>query len=116
MSNTVIESYIDHVVDERGVDRGIVRAVLRDFIEALHEADFKSSYFPSEGSVMAQVYFALGPEAAYHLVGLFARQGKGHDPDEVQTELQLLDQHAYRYSTTVQRWTAEAEVDLANQE
>jgi hypothetical protein len=56
---------------------------------------------------MAQVYWALGPEAVFHYVGLMARQGSGHDPDDVQTELQYLDQHAYRFRTTVECWQEE---------
>ena len=117
MSKGTLESFIDEASRERGLDQHALRAALRDFIRALHETDFRSSYFSSEdGGYLAQVYLSLGPEAAFHLVEFMARQGKGHDPDAMRTELQYIDNHAYRFGTTIQRWQAEVDVEFANRQ
>jgi hypothetical protein len=42
--------------------------------------------------------------------------GRGHDPDDTLEMLQRLDSHAYRYSTTVQRWQEEVDKDIADRE
>ena len=63
-----------------------------------------------------QVYTALGPEAAYHLVEFVSRQGKGHDPDDVRTELNYIDHRANRFYTTVQRWEMEVDSEIADSE
>ena len=44
----------------------MIRALLRDFLRSLHEIEFKSKYY-SGMSCIEQVYFPLGPEAAFIL-------------------------------------------------
>ena len=103
MSKGTLELFIDEASRERGLDQHALRAALRDFIRALHETDFRSSYFSSERRWISGTSwdFSLGPEAAFHLVEFMARQGKGHDPDAMRTELQYIDNHAYRFGTTI---------------
>lgn len=116
MSKRTLADDIHEISRERGISYEMLRAVLRDFLKALHETDFRSSYFHSKtGGYMTQVYSALGAEATYHLVGFMTRDGKGHDADDVLTELQYLDQRAYRFGTTVERWQAEVDTELADQ-
>jgi hypothetical protein len=95
--------------------QGVFRAVLRDFLKALHETDFKSACFSDEAGCILQVYTALGPEAAYHLVEFISRQGKGHDPDDIRTELNYIGR-ANRFYTTVQRWQMEVDTEIADNE
>ena len=116
MNKADLAAYIDEASRERGISCEMLRAVLRDFLKVLHEADFKSGYYPGTSGYMAQVYFALGPEAAFHLVEFMARDGRGRDPDDVRTELQYLDSRAYRFRTTVERWQAEVDSDLADRD
>jgi len=42
-------------------------------MKCLHESQFKSGYRFEDGSVLNQIYRALGPEAAYHFCGLLAK-------------------------------------------
>ena len=111
-----LESYFEETCRERAINADLLRAVLREFLKALHETDFKSSYFSDEGGCLPQVYFLLGPEAAFHLVGYMARQGKGHDADAVCTELEYLDSRAKRFGTTTQRWQMEVDAEIADRE
>jgi hypothetical protein len=110
-----LESFIEDAANERGLKRDVIRALLRDFLRSCHEIEFKSKYY-SGMSCIEQVYFLLGTEAAFHFVEFLASGGRGHDPDDTQEMLQRLDPHAYRYSTTVQRWQAEVDKDIADRD
>nr|WP_294504263.1 hypothetical protein [uncultured Rhodopila sp.] len=115
MHGPTLDEFIENAASERDLKWDVIRALLRDFLRSLHEIDFKSGYYSGMGGI-EQVYFLLGPEAAFHFVELLARGGRGHDPDDTQEMLQRLDPHAYRYSTTVQRWQAEIDKDLADRD
>ena len=115
MTGRALEEFIEDAASERDLKRDVIRALLRDFLRSLHEIEFKSRYY-SGMSCIEQVYFLLGPEAAFHFVEFLASGSRGHDPDDVREMLQRLDPHAYRYSTTVQRWQAEVDKDIADRD
>ena len=112
----MIEASIQTICRERNMDERILHAVLREFLKYLHEAQFKSGYRPEDGSLIAQVHWALGDEAAFHLVGLLASGGKGQDAGTVYDTLEYLDAHAKRFATTVQRWQTEVDAEFLNKQ
>ena len=81
----------------------------------MHEAQFKSGYRPEDGSLIAQVHWALGDQAALHFVGLLASGGKSHDAGTVYDTLEYLDADAKRFGTTVQRWQMEVDAEIADE-
>jgi len=113
---TIVDLFIRHCSLERGLDVTVLRAVFRDFVKCLHESQFKSGYRFEDGSVLNQIYRALGPEAAYHFCGLLAKGGRGHDADTVTTALAYQDPGAKRFATNEERWQFECDSEIADQE
>jgi hypothetical protein len=113
---TVVDLFIRHCSLERGLDVTVLRAVFRDFMKCLNESQFKSGYRTEDGSVLNQIYSALGQEAAYHFCGLLANSGRGHDGETVVTALEYQDPRAKRFGTTVERWQFECDSEIAQQE
>jgi hypothetical protein len=116
LPETIVEKFVQACSRERGVNTAALRAMLRDFIVCLHESQFKSGYSTLDGSVINQVYWALGDEAAYHFCELLAYDGRGHDPGEVYTALEYQDSHAKRFHTTIDRWQLECDREIADEE
>jgi len=112
--DTALEASIQTICRERNIDVGMLRAVLCDFLVSLNEVQFKSGYRTNDGCLIAQVYRALGDEAAFHLVGLLSYNGHGYDPGELYTSLEYIDARTRRFDTTVQRWQMEIDAEVAD--
>jgi hypothetical protein len=61
-----LEEFIEDAASGTDIKIDVIRALLRDFLRSLHEIEFKSKYY-SGMSCIEQVYFPLGPEAAFIL-------------------------------------------------
>lgn len=93
-----------------GIEIHVGRAAFADLIKCLNETDYKLRH--PEGSLVNQVYWVLGDEAAYHLGGLL----HDHGDEEVLTELEYLDSDLKRFNTTVTRWEFELQRELDSEE
>ena len=119
MSNrdTTLEAAIKTACRERNIDNGVLRAVLRDFLGSLHEAQFRSSYRPDGGSLIAQVDWALGDEAAFGLLDSWLTAALGPPgAGTVYTTLEYVDAAAKRFGTMIQRWKLEVDAEIAEGE
>jgi hypothetical protein len=105
-----LHSALKAVCRERAMNEDVGMAAFADLIKLLHEWDYKSAL--EQGCVITQVYWALGPEAAYHLGCLFHDHG---DPCAT-TTLELQDSTMKRFLSTVERWEFELQRDLEAQE
>ncbi len=65
-SDTLLEQRIQQIAATHGIPLDTVRTALAEFIEALHELEFKNTKPPA----LLQVYFSLGDKAAWHYMGL----------------------------------------------
>ena len=95
---------------ERGLALDYGRALFSHFLKALDEERFdeKGNYESSR----VITYFAVGPEAAYHLGGLFV----GDDAELVSTEMEYLDYRLKRFRTIIERWEMELAWDKEDNE
>lgn len=93
---------VDQLCRERGLEVADGRHLLAHFLKALDEARVDADKMTHSPAVMT--YWAIGPEAAYHLCGLYV----GDNLTEVSTELHgYLDTHLHRFSKLVEIWEME---------
>ena len=94
----------------RGLTLDYGRSLFSHFLKALDEERFdeKGNYESSR----VITYFAVGPEAAYHLGGLFV----GDDAELVSTEMEYLDYRLKRFRTIIERWEMELAWDKEDNE
>jgi len=84
-----------------------MRASFRDLLRALHEALIKS-WSAEEKGIIAQTYWALGDEAAFHLGGILAHFGNV----EVGVELEYLDSRMKRFRKILDQWELERDMEI----
>jgi hypothetical protein len=113
--DSIVEAFIRVGSLQRGLHEMAVRSLLGDFLECLHESQFKSGYRTQDGGVLNQVYWSLGEKSAYHFCELLSNGGQGHDAGTVRISLEYQDSHAKRFGTTVERWQMECDSEMTNE-
>jgi hypothetical protein len=101
-----LRSAFEKICQDHGIDMHVGRSAIADFIKHLHETNFKLRH--PEGSLLKQVYWVLGDEAAYHFGCLL----RDHGDEEAVTELQYMDPDMKRFRTTVSRWEFELQREI----
>jgi hypothetical protein len=107
---TSISHLAETYMEERGIEGVHGRQLFTGFLAALTEecVDLNGHFLASPGVL---VYWILGDEAAYHLVGLMS----GDEQGIASVELEYLDARLKRFRKTVEQWELEVQWDKENQ-
>lgn len=108
--NCPLFNAVINLCSERGMALDNGRALFSHFLKALDEERFDEKGNCESSRVIT--YFAVGPEAAYHLSGLFV----GDDAELVSTEMEYLDYRLKRFITIIERWKMELAWDKEDKE
>ncbi len=110
-SDTLLEQRIQQIAVTHGIPLDTVRTALAEFIEALHELEFKHTKPPA----LLQVYFSLGDKAAWHYMGFGMELLDAHyiyvdDARRDRLEsAQRLDSRMARFSPILDGWKKESQ-------
>ncbi len=102
--NTQLESRLNQICAERGINAEQGRSFLKSIVVALDKERFESS---GQYSVLSMMYWNASDEATYHLGGLFV----GDDLSIVSDELSYMDYRLSRFRTLVDQWNMEMKWD-----
>ena len=102
--NTQLESRLNQICAERGINAVQGRSFLESIVVALGKERFESS---GQCSVLNMMYWNASDEATYHLGGLFV----GDDLSIVSDELSYMDYRLSRFRTMVDQWNMEMKWD-----
>jgi hypothetical protein len=109
----IINLAICKIADASQIPTPTLRAVLGRFLAAIHEAEFKCE---SGNDAFFQTYFALGDEAAWHLLGFVitiletTTETRVEDLKNILLEVAARqDSRMKRYRHVLERWKEEVE-------
>lgn len=88
------------ICSERGIPLNEGLSLFSHLLKALDEERFEEGKC---SSLLLLIYYSVGPEATYHIGGLFV----GDDALMISTEMEYLDSRLKRYRTTIERWEME---------
>lgn len=88
------------ICSERGIALDEGRLLFSHLLKALDEERFDEGKCDS---ILLLTYFSIGPEAAYHIGGLFV----GDEASIISDQLSILDYRLQRFYTYIERWNME---------